>query len=475
MKHLLNSLATVFVALVTFASCQSNADLEFESLSSNGKETTNVITRSARDGFESYWDSLEPINWAELNSLEERFKYFNLPESEVKALSSETLLHLIVNYPLNYLILAYNKPVNAIKLVYEYSSIHKEFLNRDNAVTLLVDHFNSCDCSAKSPTPISEYNFVDELFLEYTLVSGMFDLSNEKHLLKSAIMRKLDLYKKDESMNSDLTLSPLYEIENLINYATVSTEPGTNLYNLSIYTPIFQELVGFRRAEMTSQQKIDLYNMVSQFYPNAIYRGPATYNYNCHSYAWYDNSTSNNVWLDAYYGGTFQLSKYWSTNDVYSSCSHEEAEKAYYPDGDHSVIVLGPDRVISKWGAWPLMEHCYLNCPYLATNIEYYKFSPKSTPYFVMSAISGNSSFLVETSQEFRIPKKVPGVTYVWSVQPMSSQSSSSYSMSTTSSGNLLLTCHEYGAYRVRADFYYKGNNISFNYIIAVATGSPTY
>lgn len=36
-------------------------------------------------------------------------------------------------------------------------------------------------------------------------------------------------------------------------------------------------------------------------------------------------------------------------------------------------------------------------------------------------------------------------------------------------------SCHEYGAYRVRADFYYKGNNISFNYIIAVATGSPTY
>ena len=58
MKHLLKSLATIFVALLTLASCQSNADFEFGLMSLNENVVSNTITRSVQNDSESYWELL---------------------------------------------------------------------------------------------------------------------------------------------------------------------------------------------------------------------------------------------------------------------------------------------------------------------------------------------------------------------------------------------------------------------------------
>lgn len=84
MRHFLTTLATTFVAFWVLTSCQSNEF--FESLSFNYVENkiSDVPSLQKNSCTKNYWESLEPINWAELNSLEERFKFFNLSESQVK-------------------------------------------------------------------------------------------------------------------------------------------------------------------------------------------------------------------------------------------------------------------------------------------------------------------------------------------------------------------------------------------------------
>lgn len=472
MKHLFGSLATVFVALLTFASCQSNANLELESLSFYEKEAMNEVTRSVQNGVESYWNSLEPINWAKLNSLEERFKYFDLPEPTINSLSDEALFQLIVKYPLNYLILAYNDPFGAINIVYDNCNIHKGFVKREEAASLLSNYLLNHHCTAKTTIPTNEYSFVDELFLEYFISSGLIDFSKEAETLKLAVNEKKGRYAADQSMNSNLTLNALEMIETRLfpTISTLSTSSSTN--NVTIYTPTFQELIGMSGTEMSQDQISYCNSLATSSYPNATLVGPSSSLYNCHSYAWYNNSQNNAIWLNDTVNNTFQLDKYWNSYGVYAPCSVSEADRIFYlcSGGDHSAIVENSNQVISKWGALPLMRHSISYCPYPTNNLQYYKFQPGDncirTPF---ANISGNSQFAINTQQTFSFPKSFPGLTTNWSVENIANPTNTSSFSAMMISGGLRLVCYEIGAYRVRVNFNYRGQDVSFSDMIVVA------
>lgn len=472
MKHLLKSLAIVLVALLSFVSCQNKADLEFEYLPLNENEVSNTFTRCAQNNSESYWEPFESINWAELNSLKDRFQYFNLSNSKVHEMTTEALLQLVVKYPLNYLILAYDDPFDAIKLVYDNCNIHKELVKRDEAASLLSNYFMNHHCTAKSTISTNDYNFVDELFLEYFISSGLIDFSNETATLTATVIEKKGRYFADQSMNSDLTLHPLELVESHINSTISSMTTSASTNDVLIYTPTFQELIGTSRSEMSQDQINYCNNLATSSHPRATLVGPSSTLYNCHSYAWYYNSQNNRIWLNDSVNNTNQLDKYWDSNGVYVSCSASDAERIFYicTGGDHSAIVLNSNQVISKWGPWALMQHDISDCPYPTNNLQYYKFQPgdycRRTPF---PNISGNSLFVINTQQTFSVPKRFPGLTTNWTVENIANPANtSSFSTMIISSG-LMLVCYEVGAYRVRANFNYRGQDVSFSDMIVVA------
>lgn len=89
--------------------------------------------------------------------------------------------------------------------------------------------------------------------------------------------------------------------------------------------------------------------------------------YNCHSYAWYDQSESNNIWID--YPGAFL------TDGVYevsvSECRSGDRIVYYNADGpSHSGIIdsvsspsLSGITVVSKWSFLGLYRHNVYECP----------------------------------------------------------------------------------------------------------------
>jgi hypothetical protein len=108
---------------------------------------------------------------------------------------------------------------------------------------------------------------------------------------------------------------------------------------------------------------------------DAVRIGPATSNYNCHSYAWNvtEGGSSTDAWLSATYNGNQNLPKYW-TNDAYTSTSYvADHEKIFFSADDHSAVTTATTgKVRSKWGSWPLYEHSTAQCPYNSSALVYY-------------------------------------------------------------------------------------------------------
>ena len=132
----------------------------------------------------------------------------------------------------------------------------------------------------------------------------------------------------------------------------------------NVYTPRNTAVEVYRVSEMSSNEISALNDYYMETYPQAQFVAPSTNNYNCHSYAWYMSSTSNQYWMS-------DPSSYMTDGSYIQVNTIMNAHKVYYLYGDHSANVydvagnsIANAKVISKWGAAPLMIHKVHYCPY---------------------------------------------------------------------------------------------------------------
>ncbi len=116
-------------------------------------------------------------------------------------------------------------------------------------------------------------------------------------------------------------------------------------------------------------------------YPNAIPLSGASYQYNCHSYAWYSQDTStNDVWIP-------DPSAFYEDGSYIEVFTPQAGDIVCYYFGDeikHSAIVesvgtgtsngkcgnIDLMTVVSKWGAGGLYRHNGYECPYTEYNTD---------------------------------------------------------------------------------------------------------
>ena len=137
-----------------------------------------------------------------------------------------------------------------------------------------------------------------------------------------------------------------------MDYAgTVSTPRGSSV------------AVTVMTSELSSATITSYNNYVASNYPSATRETNASRKYNCHSYAWYSSSTSNDRWMNS--PGDNQ---YW--ND--GSYTHWHPPYIWFSDmklswgqDDHSGRWVGTGgSVRSKWGQLPRMYHAPAYTPY---------------------------------------------------------------------------------------------------------------
>jgi hypothetical protein len=131
-------------------------------------------------------------------------------------------------------------------------------------------------------------------------------------------------------------------------------------------------------GELTIANKNELRNRVLREYPNAHFVSEATTKFNCHSLAWWNQSTYTNIiWIDfndAFLrdpASTFIASSTQTTTPQGVSSGH----KVHYHGDNHSGIVFSSTEVTSKWGNGPILHHRIWDCPYDNTwRIDYYSY-----------------------------------------------------------------------------------------------------
>ncbi|WDV45583.1 hypothetical protein PV797_19130 [Clostridiaceae bacterium M8S5] len=252
----------------------------------------------------------------------ERAEAVNISKENVSNLSTTNLLELIMEYPFLGNIFAYddcNTGLDSLINIFEPLNV---FIDRPDAVSVLEAKY----------TRIKES---DDKFIERTFLETLGNRIGYKYTDKGYTARAVTTY--------------------------VTTPKGSKVE------------VFIRGEELTARQKAEINNYYDKKFPFAKRLSGATTNYNCHSYAWHNQSTSNIYWMNKpttyYTDGSYSLS---------STSSGSTGDKAtYMPHNtiiaipEHSAIVSG-SLFISKWGQAGLYRHSPKDSPYDSDYIYYF-------------------------------------------------------------------------------------------------------
>lgn len=399
------NLLLISIVLATSVSCQDNDMLDTQTIGSvQTKSDTMTESRTHFvDAPVKYLAEKNYEEWTRIRHVEDRIKACNPTQEEVERMSTEALVKSIVHYPLNYLIFAYDDPMTAINLLADNSVIHKEFEKRSDAAKTIIDLFSETEGVEMDPykKTFSEYKclqYSDATFLEYYMASERIPNIYAKETAEKlgiAINKKIEERVSQPEIYNYSSIQPLLIMgasPELTQYVMSIPVPPA-IGSTTVYTPFGKTIRALINEDYTQPQiaAISLYYVLE--WPEADSIAPATNMYNCHSYAWYNQSEYNDLWINKTDSmGVFQLSRYWST-DLYESCSQQYAEKVFYvntvPDKDHSAVVLPNGYFISKWGGAPLMVHEADYCPYYFNNTELQYYKERTYIPFMSDLISG--------------------------------------------------------------------------------------
>ena len=376
------NLLLITIILAISVSCQYNDMLDTHTIGSV-LTTSDTITESRIhfvDAPVKYLAEKNYEEWTRIRHVEDRMKVCNPTQEEVESMSTEALVRSIVHYPLNYLIFAYDDPMTAINLLADNSVIHKEFEKRGDAAKTIIELFSETEGVEMDPykKSFSEYKclqYSDATFLEYYMASGRIRNIYAKETAEKlgiAINKKIEERVSQPEIYNYSSIQPLLIMgasPELTQYVMSIPVPPA-IGSTTVYTPFGKTIRALINEDYTQPQiaAISLYYVLE--WPEADSIAPATNLYNCHSYAWYNQSEYNDLWINKTDStGVFQLSRYWST-DLYESCSQQYAEKVFYVNA-------------------PLMVHEADYCPYYFNNTELQYYKERSYIPFMTDLISG--------------------------------------------------------------------------------------
>lgn len=272
--------------------------------------------------------------WAEFTTKQEMLDATNIPSTVLAKMTTEEVVEAVLDFPLIVNLYLYDSYEVALQTLASDSDAFYELKQRQDAGDVILEQLSaSRTFNAEGP---SLDNRTLSIFLTDESIADSIDNKEEAN----AIVAAASTY--------------------------VSTPNGT-----SVTVDILGE-------QLTFNEKVSLNQQTQTAYPNATLVSSSTTNYNCHSYAWYSNTSSNTYWMN-------NPSAY-MTDGSYTSFTNiinaVIGTRVYYDSGLHSAIVTtnggplaGPKKlkVTSKWGQGPLMSHTAEYSPYASNALTMWK------------------------------------------------------------------------------------------------------
>ena len=280
----------LILALAALVSCQTKDNLtpnaplpdlsEQEPPTALKEDTPDMSNQSV-----TFLADVDYGKWTGLRTIEERIEACNPPQEEVEKMSTKALVESVAHHPLNYIIFAYNDPMDAVNLLAERSTVHQELERRANAGEAIISFYAG---TRKEMNPKkralkgSDVQFSDETFLDYYLASGRIPTlatPQNKEQLREVIERKYEERKAGEaSLGSIMRLGASPQ---LTSYVQSIGMPPVLRYGVC-YTPFGKSIETAINQEFTRDEilAISLYYVLE--WPEAQEIATATTRYNCH-------------------------------------------------------------------------------------------------------------------------------------------------------------------------------------------------
>lgn len=265
-------------------------------------------------------------------SFSKRVETVNISEDKVCDLSTSSLLDLIMDYPFLGNIFAYNDFNEGLDSIINAFTPLSIFIERQDASSVIDSKYNEIKQS--------DDKFIEKTFLEVLGTRVGYSYCKEDSLVKSS---------------RAYTESTKY----------VTTPKGSKV----------EVLVLGEQLSYTRKGQINEY--FAKEFPYATLISEPTTNYNCHSYAWYSQSTSNKYWMNSpvkyYADGSYSV----SSNNSGSVAIYFGHPNITVGNPIHSAVVEGDDVFVSKWGQAGLYRHSPNHSPY-NTDGPYIKYFNKN-------------------------------------------------------------------------------------------------
>ena len=345
--------------------------------SANAEGTSKEYTINDYSVAEKFYsDIINDPEWKSTISRVERGEKLQLPEEMLTELSTDALIEAVIDYPFFSDVYAFDNVQDGFDIMYDSFNGVRELSMRNDAATVLLDKYSNEPVLTETTPDSDVFRITDiEILISQDFITDKLSDTEKKQLINVA--SKKYMMEKESDVYGDYTTGILYD---LVSSNCDDTEFRRQMqsYISYVYTPnntAVQVIVN--TTEPLTADQINQYNSEGDStYPNAIRCGSSTGKYNCHSYAWYYQSTSNNCWMN-------DPSAYWEDYSYLSTNNPQSGNKmiyTYYGNPEHSAVIdsrlSGPSQmyfmdlvyVFSKWGPNGLYYHRGNDCPYTYCN-----------------------------------------------------------------------------------------------------------
>lgn len=296
-------------------------------------------------------------------------------------MTTEALLETVLNYPFITDYFAYNNYLEAADVFIKDFNGFKELVDRQNITEVLLDAYEMAELTSDNIIFNADLENVDgnDFFkvstIEFLIAYDQLENGNYSSI-EAERFEDIFLQKTQEREENSLYSSASDTYLNfMVQENPIKTKAAENSQTTTVKTPKGTSITAYIYSpDFSSSEKSSINSTYDKAYPSAQRQRSATVKYNCHSYAWYSQATTNKYWIP-------NASKY-TTDGSYSrysaSLMPSVGMKVYYGSGAHSAIVNNALsatnlKFISKWGQAGLYIHDRYFSPYDATTLAYYR------------------------------------------------------------------------------------------------------
>lgn len=305
--------------------------------------------------------------WKELEDYLDKVEACRIPQEVLKSLSDEQLVQAIIDYPLIYDVFFFSDVNKGVAHLAKTCDAFAELLERETAKDVLLDvimseaedkSINMLTENGESDSRLANKTVRDEIIFDTLVAITIFqerigaELSDEELASLADVSDEMDIY------------APMVAIPGVVikkKYGVMKTPNGLNV------------CYAFTECNHTEKQHQEAdAEMVNTYGVTLVSSGTCIYN--CHSYAWYNQSVSNDRWIDDpspyMQDGSYTKVSGGSINS--SAASAISGDIVVYGGLSHSAVMVGNGggepfatrTMISKWGQRGIFMHRGSQVPY---------------------------------------------------------------------------------------------------------------